>query len=284
MDRAGTAVRSDRIAPTDARTADDVGRRAALDIHFALRRGRTVITHAYAEPPYRVAPPFDRDGELHLIMTMSAPGVFAGDDLCQRIRVGPGARVRLTSQSALQIHPSPNGQVARTTSHFEVEESASLVCCWDPVIPFPHARFDNRVSINVAEGARLLWSDAIMAGREASGERWQFAGVNHKLAFARGRGRQLSYLERYRLEPDRQMLQAPWVAGGNVYFGTTLVSSSDLDLSFAERLHHRLQDRPGLTAAVDQLEGGLLLVRLAAERGAVFHPARRESIASLLVP
>lgn len=41
-----------------------------------------------------------------MIMASSAPGIFGGDRFQQRIRLEPGARVRLTSQSALHVpHP-----------------------------------------------------------------------------------------------------------------------------------------------------------------------------------
>jgi urease accessory protein len=279
MDRAGTAVRSNAVDTVDRRSPGDVGRRATLEIHFGVRRGRTVITHGYAEPPFRISAPFDRDGELHLIMTMSAPGIFGGDDFRQRIVVEPGARVRLTSQSALQVHPSTDGHAARTSSLYEVGEAASLTCQWDPLIPFPDARLENSVSIAMAAGARLLWSDAMMAGREARGERWEFRHLQHELSLRRSD--QLIYLERYRLEPAGEGLDSAWIAGVNSYFGTTLISSTGMDGGIAERLHHEMQGRSGVTAAVDRLEAGLLLVRLAGERGAVFHRTRTECAAWL---
>ena len=61
----------------DIRSACDVGRRARLELVFECRRGRTVLAHAYAEPPYRVGRSFDLDGALYVIVVCAGPGIFA---------------------------------------------------------------------------------------------------------------------------------------------------------------------------------------------------------------
>ena len=46
---------------------------------------------------------------LHLILASSAPGIFGGDRFEQHDPPRARRAVRLTSQSALQVHPSPDG-------------------------------------------------------------------------------------------------------------------------------------------------------------------------------
>ena len=90
----------------DSRAASEIGRVARLDLVFACRRGRTVLAHAYAEPPFRVGRLLDAGPVAQMILVWSGPGVFAGDRLEQRVRVERGARVLLVSQAALQLHPA----------------------------------------------------------------------------------------------------------------------------------------------------------------------------------
>ena len=52
--RARAAVRSMSDPAVDRRDAGEVGRHARLELVFAVRGGRTVLAHAYAEPPFRV--------------------------------------------------------------------------------------------------------------------------------------------------------------------------------------------------------------------------------------
>src|SRR5438105_3094473 len=106
----------------DRRVAADVGRHARLELAFACRDGRTIVTHAYAEPPLRIGRSFDLDGAAYMILVCSAPGVFAGDCLQQRVTVGAGARVVLVSQSALQVHPTDAPTPATLQYEYCVED------------------------------------------------------------------------------------------------------------------------------------------------------------------
>jgi urease accessory protein len=180
--------------------------------------------------------------------------------------------VRLSSQSALQAHPAPDGAVAELRSTFEVEDDGRLECSWDPLIPFARAKLDHRIELSLADRAFLSWSDAMMAGRDARGERWRFLSLWHELVLSRGSS--LEYLERYRIEPDRRAVSRRWLAGDASYLGTVLVSGELLAAGAAERLHDELGRIPGVDAACDQLNERLLVVRLMSASGPSFHKAR----------
>lgn len=256
----------------DRRETRFVGRQARLELVFAARGGRTVLAHAYAEPPFRVGRSFAEGPGAHMILASSAPGIFGGDDLTEHVQVDRGARVRLTSQSALQVHPVPGGEAARFRSTYEVAEEATLQCRWDPLIPFAEARLAQEIEIRLAGTASLFWSDAFMSGREGRGERWRFAALAHELCVIRT-GR-LEYMERYRLVPADQRLAHPWGGGDASYFGTILAIGSRDVPAMAARLHADLGRVDGLRAAADALDSRTLLVRLAASAGVCFHEAR----------
>jgi len=231
-----------------------------------------VLEDAYAEPPFRLGRSF-ADGEgLHMIMASTSPGVFGGDDLQQNVRIGRGARVRLTSQSALQVHAVSSGAVARSTTAYHVEDHAWLHCSWDPMIPFADARFDQRIEVHIAETSHLYWSDAQMAGRHARGERWRFAAFRHELRVLRAGS--LDYLERYRIAPHDSDPTRLWSASDAVYLGTTFVSGDDIKQDAEERLHAQLTAIAGVRSGVSRIARRLLLVRLTGRSGPSFHDAR----------
>jgi urease accessory protein len=274
----------------DRRTSVGIGRHARLELRFAWRRGRTVLAEAYAEPPLRVGRCFPEGDGLHMIMVSSAPGVFGGDCLEQVIRIDSGARVRLTSQSALQVHPAPvargasaplsDSSVARLRSRYVVAEGAALRCQWDPLIPFAGSRLDQRCDLHIAVDSTLYWSEAFMAGREARGERWRFASLSHE--FGVWRGDTLGYVERFRIEPADRPVASPWIAADCCYFGTTIASGEGLDPAAAERLHHELARADRVRTAVDAVDRDLLLVRLMASEGVPFHAARKVTDSRLI--
>jgi urease accessory protein len=264
------------IDTLDRRPTGAVGRQGRLELVFARRNGRTVIAEAYAEPPFRVGRGFERCGALHVIMTAIGPGILGGDDLRQHIHVESGARVKLTSQAAIRVHPSASGEAARLHSTYVVDDDAELVCDWEPLIPYAGSRLHQQIDIRLASTASLSWSDGFSSGRLAAGERWQFDTLAHELAVRRANA--LEYLERYRLEPGRRAVDRPWVGDAD-FFGTVLCSARREDPAGAERLHGELAAMSGLRAAVDLLAPGCRLVRLMTRSALLFHAARARAAA-----
>lgn len=267
---------------TDHRAVADVGRQARLELTFGRRGDRTVLLHSYAEPPFRVGRVLPAGAGVQLILASSAPGIFGGDRLHQTIAVESGARVRLTSQSATQIHASDAGAPATLVSTYRVEHGGHLECEWDPLIPFPEAEFDQQIHIDLGQDATLLWSDAFMAGREAKGERWLFSRLSHELRLVRAGT--LAYMERYRITPALNQLNRRWIADEACYFGTVLAAGEAITGEAGARLHQRLAVFPRLKAGADSLDRSLLLARLVSGDGNTFHSARRLAMELLNAP
>jgi urease accessory protein len=258
--------------PGDTRAGKDIGRRARLELRFAYRGGRTVLVRSYAEPPFRIGKCLDDDDGLHLIIASSAPGVFGGDRFDQHVILEEGARLTLASQSSLQVHPGLDGGTAALTSRFEVAAGARLRCEWHPVIPFAGAKSEQRIAIEADETASVRWSDAIMRGREARGERWECLRLAHQLRLIVSG--QLQYLERYSIEPLVERPDAAWMAADSAYLGTVLELDSMIDRASTDATHARLQALPGVRAAADLVAPRLMLIRMMASSGVSFHTAR----------
>jgi urease accessory protein UreH len=280
------------IAAGDTRVASSIGREARLELNFEHRDGRTVLAHAYAEPPLRIGHTFDLDGAAYVILVCASPGVFPGDRLHHRVTVGPGARVLLASQSALQVHPACGPQAAAVDAEFYVADEGELHCLWDPVIPFEGAHLVQRTAIHLGRDSRLCWSDALMSGRTSRGEAWRFACIDHELRLRVDET--LSYLERYTLVPTqrtcpdagpRRATDDPtrrWVAGESHYVGTTLVHHAAITPELVQHLHHEHAGGEDVAGAVDFLDSGLMLARLLGRGGAPFARARAALRASVL--
>jgi urease accessory protein len=296
---------------TDSRALTSVGRSARLELAFERRDGRTVLAHAYAEPPFRVTPAFAIGDAAYFIVTCAAPGVFGGDSLSVDVRVGRGACAVLTSQAALQVHPSAalkgppydgnrsasalSGRVAPPldedredsrsagllgprsaaiiAQRYAVDADAELHCHWDPTIPFAGSCLSQRIEINLCDRSRLYWSDAFLAGRVDRGEAWRFRAIAHELIVRVDRS--LVYLERYRLAPDERDPRASWKAGDATHFATTIVHHRDLTHETVERVHCTFLHAP-VSVAADLVEPRVMVARLMAAGGAAFAAARHE--------
>ena len=273
------------VPSPDVRPAAAIGREARLELLFESRRGRTVLAHAYAEPPFRVGRVYHTGDAAQLILGCTGPGVFAGDTLRQDVRVASGARVVLLSQSALQIHPSSADGPASLDHRYTVDDDGELLCQWDPVIPFAGARLVQRFAIDLAASSRLYWGDASRAGRVRRGEAWRFESLAHELRL-RSCG-SLTYLERYTLAPARSPfdspsetralaqsgpVEQPWVAGRASYVATAIVRHPRATAAAAEVLQSATA--AGALAGVDLLGPRTIVGRILASDGAAFSRAR----------
>ena len=263
---------SENPANHDRRAPGSVGRHARLELVFVRRRDRTVVAHAYAEPPFRIGQTFEIGSAVYVIIVCSSPGVFPGDCLQQSVQVESGACVLLGSQSALQVHPGPGSIPARLNHRYMVAAEGELHCQWDPLIPFAGARLAHRVELDLTSGGRLYWSDALMSGRSARGEDWMFSEVAHELRLAVDGS--LKYLERYRLAPEQRAVTAGSIAGNATYLGTTLVHHTAATSGAAETLQHELDQMQDVQGGVDLVAPSLLVSRLMGRHGARFHAAR----------
>jgi urease accessory protein len=273
----------------DSRSPESIGRRGRLELVFEARRGRTVLAHAYAEPPYRLGRAFALGDAAYVIVVTTGAGIFPGDALTQSVHVGRGARAVLTSQSALQVHPSnpaiqPSSNPAILRHDYIVDDGGELQCQWDPVIPFAGARLEQRFDLRIGDASRLYWGDALMAGRVSRGEAWRFDSFTHQLSLRIGGS--LAYLERYCLAPADDRLAQPWAAGAARYLGTTLVYHESATGETAEAMHRALvalEQRPRrIDTAVDLVQARTLVSRLVAAEGAPFAAARALSHAFAL--
>jgi urease accessory protein len=245
----------------------DVGSRGRLDLTFGLSGGRTILRRSYCEVPFKITRLQDPGlaGIAHLIVMQSTAGLFGGDAVAMTVHVERGARVLITQQSATKAHPSL-GRLAVQTQSVRVDSEGELWLHLEPLIPFAGARVEQRMSIDVAGGARFSYWEALMAGRVGRGEAWRFEALSSETRLAVD-GR-LRYLDRYTLAPNAHPVNGAWTMADAQYLGTGLCCDERAE-ALAQRLHEALPD-----AGVAVPEPGLLAVRVAARDGVAYHRAR----------
>jgi urease accessory protein len=196
-------------------------------------------------------------------------GIFGGDNLDCSIRVEPGARVRITQQSATKIHPS-QGRLARQNSHIVVESGAELQLFLEPVIPFAESSLSQTTRIDVQPGGRLTFWEAFMAGRVGRGERWRFSELASETSLYSDSI--LSYLDRFQLSKGFEC--SPWAMGDCAHVGTGLYVGPHAQ-RLASLLHQSMPQ-----AGMDTPAADLAVVRVVSVSGPDFHRCREMFIAN----
>lgn len=129
----------------------------------------------YQQIPLRVLPPFHFAGEPAALLYLINPtaGLMDGDGHRIDIHARAGVRAVVTGQSATRIHPALRS-FATQQWNLRVDDDAQLVVLPGPAIPFRGSRYYQRVRIDLAARARLIWGDIWLPGRYARGELSEF--------------------------------------------------------------------------------------------------------------
>jgi len=155
-----------------ARAVASAGREGLLQLRFVASHRGTWLASRLSVAPLRVHRAFaTSDGAAIVQIVHIGPGILAGDGSAVEVHVGRGASAVIVPQSATKIHAMAEGTCARQDVRIRVEEGGYLEMHGALGIPFPGAAFEQRVEVDLAPGAAVLWTERWTTGRDLSGER-----------------------------------------------------------------------------------------------------------------
>jgi urease accessory protein len=200
----------------DWRLADDgAGRVGGVRLALISHSDHTSLGACYQQVPLRVLPPFQFGAGQPALLYLMNPtaGLMDGDGQRIDLIAGPKTRAVIVGQSATRVHPCLRG-FATQQWNVSVDSGAVLVVLPGPAIPFHQCRYFQRIEINLAADASLIWGDVWLAGRYARGddsESFQFETIVQELAVRR---------EGALVFRDRFCWQGPWdAATARFFFG-----------------------------------------------------------------
>ena len=205
------------------------GKHGLLDMSFARRDGRSVLSHLYRKAPLLAQQALYWDEHLpglpcvYVIMTSGC--LLQGDRLDVSMRVGAKAMAHVTTQSATKIHQM-DANFAAQSQRLALADNAYLELLPGPVIPHRHSRFISSTQAAVAETATLLSAEMLQPGRKyhGAGELFEFDLYSSALTATRPDGTAL-FTERLVAEPWRHPLRRAGAMGKfDVLANVTLIT------------------------------------------------------------
>lgn len=152
------------------------------DLYLRLQRDRdrrTFAARQYATHPFRLSNVFRLDPQhperAYCYIMNTSPGLMAGDHFRLGIHLHPGTQLYLTDQSATKVHrmPVPDSQ-ATVNYALTVDADASLEWVPEPLILFGESTLDQHLTVTLHPTGRLFLCEAIVPGRLARQEFYQF--------------------------------------------------------------------------------------------------------------
>jgi urease accessory protein len=245
-----------------------------LDFRRIAASGRTALLRCSQNPPLQVVRGFEReDGSVLAHLHNLSGGVLGGDRLSLRASVGPGAAVQLTTTGGTRIYRARAGAPSAVqTNEIAVAQGAVLEYVPDPIIPYAAARFSQRTSIHLGEGAGLFWWEILAPGRQARGETFAYDCVE-LITEITAAGRPIA-AERMRLEPALRDPASTGRLGEYRYLASFHICRVGLEASAWLAAEERLRDITAAMAnpretlwATSALAAGGLVVRCLARHG-----------------
>jgi urease accessory protein len=152
--------------------------RALLRLNFSRDSvsGSTFLADSFQEAPLKVVRAFTmEDGTALIHLHNVSGGLLGGDRLAMQIFIANGAKVQLTTTGATRIYRNREGFSATTQcNEISVGKDGMLEYVPDATIPFAGARYLQRTSIELADGAGIFWWEIVAPGREARGELFEY--------------------------------------------------------------------------------------------------------------
>jgi len=130
-------------------------------LQIAARReaGRTILERVRYEGISRCSRAFPSGDATRIVLSQLGPGVVRGDAVTTHGRLGPGAHLIVTSQTATRLMGGPRSSRARAT--WTLGEGAVLELIGEPLVANAGARYESTTTIELEARSLALVSDIV---------------------------------------------------------------------------------------------------------------------------
>jgi urease accessory protein len=250
-----------------------VGKTGFLHLGFERRDGHTILAGLERRAPYMAQRALYCDREmpdLAWVFLITTTGcLLQGDRLALDVRLAPGARAHVTTQSATKIHTMDANYAAQTQT-IALSDNAYLEFLPDPVIPHRNARFVSDTRISIAPTATLLLSEIIQPGRKHHHPDECFGATVMSLSTsAAGSDSRTLFREKLLIDPRCYPMRQTGVMDSFDVFGNVILCTPKAS---ADRIYARVE------ADIDLVRGlAFGACRLPNDAGLIFKVLGRET-------
>lgn len=231
----------------------------AARITFRRRGDETALFRLFQEGSAKIRLPRGTAPIPEAVLINTAGGLTGGDRFSNEIACEPGAHAVFTTQACERVYRSLGGE-AEVATRVTLGDGAGLDWLPQETILFDGGRLRRRLDVDLAAGATLLATEAVIFGRAARGETVRH-GFLHDRWRVRRAGR-LVFADDLRFDgPVAELLARPVILGGAGALATVLLCAPGCEARLCS-VRDALSEAGGASAW-----DGKLLVRITAADG-----------------
>ena len=243
-------------------------------MHLKLERdpatGKTVIKEQYCRVPLFIQRAIYLEDTLpamaYIYIISPSGGILEGDRYRTDITLGKNALAHVTTQGATRIYKMENNYGTQMVN-IKVDEGGYLEYIPDQIIPFRNSRFYQDVDLIVHEKATIIYSEIIVPGRVASGEKFQY-DICYIKTIAKNQSGKSRFMDIVKLDPKKEDLTAGGILGNYEVLGTIYIVTRE---QYLKELLNEINEKIKKFEIKGRLSGGTS-----------FLPARQGIIVRLL--
>jgi urease accessory protein len=205
--------------------------------------GRTVIREQYCRVPLFIQRAIYLEETLpemaYIYIISPSGGILQGDQFSIDITLSNNALAHVTTQGATRIYKMEKNYGTQIVN-IKVGEGSYLEYIPDQIIPFHNSRFYQEVELSVHDSATLIYSETIVPGRVASGEKFEYDICYIKTIASSQLGNH-KFKDIIKLEPKKEDLMSDGILGkfdvvGTIYIVTRELHVKDLHYEISEKI------------------------------------------------
>jgi urease accessory protein len=187
--------------------------------------GKTVIKEQFCRVPLFIQRAIYLEDTLpamaYIYIISPSGGILQGDRYRTGITVGKNALAHVTTQGATRIYKMESNFGTHMVN-IKVDEGGYLEYIPDQIIPFRNSRFYQDVELKVHEKATIIYSEIIVPGRVASGEKFQY-DICYIKTIAKNQSGKPRFIDIVKLDPKKEDLTADGILGNFEVLGTIYI-------------------------------------------------------------
>jgi urease accessory protein len=148
-------------------------------------------------------------------------GILQGDRYSIDITLSNNALAHVTTQGATRIYKMERNYGSQIVN-IKVEEGSYLEYIPDQIIPFRNSRFYQEVELTVHDNATMIYSETIVPGRVASGEKFEY-DICYIKTIARNHSGKPRFIDIVKLDPKKVDLTVDAILGNSEVVGTIYI-------------------------------------------------------------
>lgn len=204
--------------------------------------GKTVIKEQYCRVPLFIQRAIYLEDTFpamaYLYIISPSGGILQGDRYSTDITLGKSAFAHVTTQGATRIYKMESNYGTHMVN-IKLDEGAYLEYIPDQIIPFRNSRFYQDVELIVHENATIIYSEIIVPGRVASGEKFQY-DICYIKTVARYQSGKPRFVDIVKLDPRKEDLTGDGILGDFEVLGAIYIITKE---QYVKELFYEINEK-----------------------------------------